>query len=67
MKFQNRSLLLAFSFVCLGILSLSAFSGCASDKSREVEEDKPRVSTVPWNRPQGWEGQGQLGGMMGGR
>jgi len=31
-------------------------SGCASTSK---DED---VSTIPWNRPQSWEGQGQLGG-----
>ena len=31
-------------------------AGCATTK----EED---VSTIPWNRPQSWEGQGALGGM----
>jgi hypothetical protein len=36
-----------------------AFSGCAS-----TEEDPNRVSTIPWNRPERWEGQGPLGGMM---
>lgn len=31
--------------------------GCAS-----TEEDPNRVSTIPWNRPESWEGQGALGG-----
>jgi hypothetical protein len=30
-------------------------SGCATTK----EDD---VSSIPWNRPQQWEGQGALGG-----
>lgn len=25
-------------------------------------EDPNRVSTIPWNRPEKWEGQGPLGG-----
>ena len=34
--------------------------GCASH-----DEDNPaRVSTIPWNRPERWESQGPLGGMM---
>jgi hypothetical protein len=33
---------------------------CASDQP----EDPNRVSTIPWNRPEKWEGQGPLGGMM---
>ena len=32
--------------------------GCATQN-----EDPDRVSTIPWNRPQSWEGQGPLGGM----
>lgn len=35
------------------------FGGCASQ-----EEDPNRVSTIPWNRPERWESQGPLGGMM---
>jgi hypothetical protein len=32
--------------------------GCASTEP----EDPNRVSTIPWNRPEKWEGQGPLGG-----
>ena len=35
-------------------------SACASDQP----EDPNRVSTIPWNRPEKWEGQGPMGGMM---
>ena len=31
---------------------------CAEDKPA----DPNRVSTIPWNRPEKWEGQGPLGG-----
>ena len=31
---------------------------CESDKPK----DPNRVSTIPWNRPEKWEGQGPLGG-----
>jgi hypothetical protein len=41
-------------FVAVAFFVLAA--GCATTK----EED---VSTMPWNRPQSWEGQGSLGGM----
>ena len=33
-------------------------SSCAADKP----QDPNRVSTIPWNRPEKWEGQGPLGG-----
>lgn len=46
----------------LAFLSLAAalalLPSCASR-----EEDPNRVSTIPWNRPESWEGQGPLGSM----
>lgn len=36
------------------------YTGCESAPERERG-----VSSIPWNRPQKWEGQGQLGGMSG--
>lgn len=36
---------------------------CASNKP----EDPNEVSSIPWNRPEKWEGQGPMGGMMGTR
>ncbi len=48
--------------VLLGLVAItSVISGCASS---EQEEDPNRVSTIPWNRPEQWESQGPLGGMM---
>jgi hypothetical protein len=45
---------------CLFAAALSFFlSACANHES-----DPDRVSTIPWNRPEKWEGQGPLGGMM---
>jgi hypothetical protein len=35
------------------------FAGCASDPNPSADD---RVSTIPWNRPERWEGQGALGG-----
>jgi hypothetical protein len=32
-------------------------TGCATTNNDE------NVSSIPWNRPQSWEGQGALGGM----
>jgi hypothetical protein len=40
------------------LLLTAGLGGCAS----QTEDD--RVSTIPWNRPESWEGQGPLGGMM---
>lgn len=48
-------------FLHFSLLSLiTLFSGCASNEPADREE----VSTLPWNRPQRWEGQGALGGMV---
>ncbi len=32
-------------------------AGCQTDKA----EDPNRVTTLPWNRPESWEGQGPMG------
>lgn len=46
---------------CLALLALSILlPACASQQ----EDDPNRVSTIPWNRPEKWEGQGPLGSMM---
>jgi len=46
--------------VCLALVALSfILSACASSEN----EDPNRVSTIPWNRPEKWEGQGPLGSM----
>ena len=47
--------LLAFLFFAGFLLTLS---GCATTQP----EDPDRVSNIPWNRPEKWEGQGALGG-----
>ena len=49
-----------FALVIL-LAAAAGFSGCASE---EQQNDPNRVSTIPWNRPESWEGQGALGGMM---
>jgi len=36
-------------------------SGCASTSDTSADD---RVSNIPWNRPEQWEGQGPMGGMM---
>jgi len=50
--------------LCLLLLvTTSVFiSGCASDAPKP--EDPNRVSNIPWNRPEKWESQGPMGGMM---
>jgi hypothetical protein len=38
-------------------------AGCASPETKKTDHEK--VSTIPWNRPQSWEGKGMIGGMTG--
>lgn len=45
-----------FAFVLAGLLC-----GCAS--SQNPPPNQERVSSIPWNRPEKWEGTGALGGM----
>ncbi len=43
----------------LALGGLSVFlTACAGPQP----QDPDRVSTIPWNRPEKWEGQGALGG-----
>ena len=42
---------------------VSAVAGCADTKDKPSEQN--RVSTIPWNRPEKWEGTGALGGFSG--
>jgi len=46
--------------ICLWLLLLAGLTACASSP----KDDQEQVSSLPWNRPQKWEGQGQMGGMM---
>ena len=38
--------------------TLGFLPGCASDEP----QDPNRVSNIPWNRPEKWEGKGPMGG-----
>ncbi len=49
------------------VLCTLTLGGCATDEvepdhSAMLPEDQ-RVSSVPWNKPQGWENQSQLGAL----
>jgi hypothetical protein len=51
-------------WIALILLATAGFglSGCSSQEQKDPNE----VSTIPWNRPERWEGQGPLGSMLGG-
>ena len=48
---------------CL-LAALVLLTGCASTSEDTTKEGRPKYSTVPWNKPQTWEGKGVLGGMV---
>lgn len=47
-------------------ICLTAMAACSNespkDDSAYLPEDQ-RVSSVPWNKPEGWEGRGSLGAL----
>ena len=45
--------------ILLAIIA-ACFAGCAS--TEQPKED--RVSSIPWAKPESWEGQGAFGSMM---
>jgi len=40
------------------------FTSCASKPVDTTKTDREKISTVPWNKPQSWEGKGALGGLV---
>jgi PBP1b-binding outer membrane lipoprotein LpoB len=56
--------------VRLLLLPLALFlAGCSNTPpapdANNVDANGQPVSSVPWNKPESWETQGQLGGMQG--
>ncbi len=47
-------------FRLLIVLIAAGFAGCAT--TEKPKED--RVSSIPWAKPESWEGQGAFGSMM---
>lgn len=54
------------SLFLTAFLALVAFSltSCATKEEDSTKADREKISTVPWNKPQSWEGKGALGGMV---
>jgi hypothetical protein len=48
----------AFALLTFAAATL-VLAGCASDNT--ASSDRPRESSIPWNRPQTWEGPGVYG------
>jgi hypothetical protein len=55
-------LLLPVSFCQVGCSSTSADSAA---QAGTVDSNGEPVSSVPWNKPESWETNGQLGGLSG--
>ncbi len=52
--------------IALGVIAAGVFSSCASKEPPPLISDGSRTgeeSTLPWNKQEKWEGQGQLGKM----
>jgi ABC-type uncharacterized transport system auxiliary subunit len=55
----------------LAVAGATLLTGCATSDPKTTytpaasQSDRERVSTIPWNRPQGWEQGGAVGSMMG--
>ena len=50
-----------YGFGLLLVVVAAGLSGCASTGKPKEEE---RVSSIPWAKPESWEGQGAFGSMM---
>ena len=46
----------------VALLSLAGMLILLPSCAESQPQDPNRVSTIPWNRPEKWEGQGPLGG-----
>jgi outer membrane biogenesis lipoprotein LolB len=54
-----------FALFLLPLALLTA--GCSTDSAQSaqnVDANGDAVSSVPWNKPESWESQGQLGAMQ---
>lgn len=52
-------------FVTFGTLCVTLFSSCTAN-DEEARTTREAGGTVPWNRPEKWEGPGVLGSQMSG-
>lgn len=50
-----------YGFRILLVILAAGICGCASTGKPKEEE---RVSSIPWAKPESWQGQGPFGGMM---
>ena len=57
----------SFRIASLVICTAAALTSCATKEEPPLITDtgKTRESTIPWNKQEKWESQGQFGGMGG--
>lgn len=48
-------------FRLLLVLIAAGISGCTTTEKPKQDD---RVSSIPWAKPESWEGQGAFGGML---
>ena len=52
---------MSYTLRILLVILAVGLAGCASTDKRKDDE---RVSSIPWAKPESWQGQGAFGGMM---
>ncbi len=55
--------LLTLAALAAGVLGLSACSTTGPNDGTQYLAGGDRPSTLPWNRPESWEGRGALGAL----
>ena len=45
------------------LVAIAAFGGACASTPTNTDERENTVSSIPWARPQSWEGSGGMGGM----
>jgi hypothetical protein len=55
------SAMMSSAFRVLLVILAAGIAGCASTDKQKQDE---RVSSIPWAKPESWQGQGPFGGLM---
>jgi hypothetical protein len=59
----NCAVMKTATVILAAALLILCAGGCSS--SDDQQQTNPNASTIPWNRPQSWEGQGMMGNFNG--
>ena len=55
------------SLLLLAVIATSLITACADTSQPKPGTDSTQVSSIPWNRPEKWEGTGNIPSNMGTR